>query len=97
MQPTMTKQELLNRLDELKRNAEAWSYDRDRGRYALTVDDYTLHVDKMGDHCVWMVEHTRYGVLVAWTPRSVVAWAKNEAIHFTRAHVLGVLEDQHAQ
>lgn len=93
----MTKDELLKRLDELKRDAEAWSYDRDRGRYTLEVDDYSLHVDKKGDHCVWMVEHRRYGVLLAWTPSSVVAWAKGEAIDYTRAHVLGVLEDQHAQ
>lgn len=92
----MKKDDMIKRLDELSGPAP-WDLDQAKQVWSATVDDYTLLVKKGNGNCSWQVEHARYGVLLAWTPSSVVAYAKRDAIDFTRAHVLGQTVEQHAE
>lgn len=92
----MRKEELLKELDRLH-GPGPWAFDQEKQRYTGTAGEYSLLVDKRNGSCTWQVEHTRYGVLVPWTPNGVVAYAKREAVDYVRAHVLGVYEEQHAQ
>ena len=93
----MKKQLLIDALDALKASPDGWDFDREAQLYTAQVDAYTLEVMRAGGHSEWRVQHERYGLLIDWTPNAVAAWAKNEAIDYTRSHVLGVHEPQHAE
>lgn len=84
-------------LDDLKAKPDSWAFDRESQLYTARIGDYTLEVLRAGGHAEWRVVHADFGQLIEWTPNAVAAWAKNEAIDFCRAHVLGRYHPQHAE
>jgi|GEM_PF-6948076 hypothetical protein len=94
----MRKEEIIQRLEVL-RDAAQWEYDVTAQRHSATADDYTLVVERRGaeGQCGWLVKHARYGELMAWTPCLTAAYGKRDALDFTRSHVLGHYEPQHAE
>ncbi len=83
----MTRRQYLTALDAARVDFDKWTFDRERRRHTLQVDDLTIHIDSTGSGATWMVEHADFGVVQAWTPAEVASYARREAIDFTRAWV----------
>jgi hypothetical protein len=83
----MTRRQYLTALDAARADFDRWTYDRERRRYTLVVDDLQIHIDSTGSGAQWMVEHANYGVVQTWTPAEVASYARREALDFTRAWV----------
>lgn len=109
----MEKDALIGQLDALATGRAVWDFDRDTYTHTATVGDYTLkvtrqpkevaeglpivHADRHDINALWSVTHVRYGTLMEPVPALVITYAKREAIDFTRAHVQGHYEPQHAE
>lgn len=89
-----TKEQALQALDELRRGPDKWHYNDAQQRWTTSVGDYHLTVQRMPGWCEWSVQHERYGTLIEPTPVSVSTYAKVEAVDYTRAHVLGKMDEQ---
>ena len=84
----MTRREYLNALEALLGSFDQWTYDRDRKRYTVTVDDITITVDAREASAQWMVEHANYGVISNnWCDAPVISHARRAAVEYTRAWV----------
>lgn len=94
----MTKQETLDHIALLQRDRSLWSRERDGDRLMATLDNgLTITIDGACiGRAMWMAEHERYGVLVAWTPTSSLYQAFTDATDYARSHVMGLHEPQHA-
>lgn len=89
-----TKDSLLSALDDLRRAPDKWFYDEAGQRWTTTVGAYALTVERKAGWCEWSVKHDRFGELIAPTPAVVSTYAKAEAVDYTRAHVLGKMDEQ---
>lgn len=108
----MDRNKLLTQLEVLEQDPMAWDYDREHGCYSKSVGDYRLLIQKVADmgmdtersdalahnsmNVMWSVTHEAFAVLVEQTPAATAVRGKLHAIAFTRAHILGKLEPQHA-
>lgn len=86
----------LHRLDQVPEITE-WPFDRERGRHSWKQDGYTLHIEARHEHYLWMLEHERFGVLMAWAPANTRAKAREEALAYWRAHLQSHMQHQHAE
>jgi hypothetical protein len=91
------KEKLLELLTALRTSAGMWEYLDAEQSWKAVVGDYTLLVTRKASWCEWEVKHERFGQLIEATPAMVSTYAKYEAVDFTRAHVLGVMEEQHLE
>lgn len=108
----MDRKKLLTQLELLLNDDMAWQYDRTTGTYSATVGEYHLVVRKVEHrpgldgamnpmelasmNVMWSVRHDQYGEVLEETPAAVALRGKREAVDFTRAHILGQHEPQHA-
>ncbi|HRH68923.1 MAG TPA: hypothetical protein PLB89_05390 [Flavobacteriales bacterium] len=95
----MDNQALIDRLQTLRKDRSAWDRDDARpDRRTAQVGALTLSVDNIRSlKPLWMVEHERFGVLIAWTPARDAEHATHESCDYARAHILGLHEEQHAE
>lgn len=92
----MTAQQQIQGIDAIG-EVNTWPYDRERGRWSVEHCGYTAHVEVHDGHYLWMLEHERYGVLMAWAPAGSKAKAKEDAFAYWRAHLNAHTEHVHAE
>lgn len=102
------KKILIDRIDELKDALkkglsapadDLWTIDRETGTHTVEIGEgeYKITIVRRSAFCEYTIEHPRFSELPKDVPVQVMAWAKSEALDWTRAHVLGYYEPQHVE
>lgn len=92
----MTKQQIVDQMDQARENRDLWHYDREQQCHSLVVDDYTIAIKYKHELYYWSVEHARFGTIMHGVAADLISHARREAVEFARAHVLGTPIPKHA-